>query len=208
MSAIQGTLSKVLLSLAGAGTGLFIYSGGFQKPEFNEKVIDKKLFVYKKNNGDYSIMKFITKQVTMDLKEIDPKNYTFAKLSGQSSSDLERNYEGRPIFGGLFDISHKSNIDKFLMRHPSYNVVELEDLNALSAKFPHRTGLSSKIMRWKRIYSSLLQHGINSNKINESGPYYMELYPYLSGGEKAVEVVMPYGDNAELLSFAHLNLMK
>ena len=203
----MSSLYKLLIAGSVAGAGLLLYSGVTHQIEVNDTAMGDKLFVYKKNNGDYSVLKYVTKQVEMDLKEITPKGFTLAKLSGGSPSELEANIEHRPIFGGLFDRSQKEQIERFMMKHPSYNMVELDDLNAVSVKFPYHGSLSKGVMRWKKVYSQVFQRAAEKGD-SRSGRYFLELYPYMTGGEKAVEVMMPYGENANLISFGNLSLMK
>ena len=203
----MNSLTKLIVAGGVAGAGILLYSGATSKVEINDVAMGDKLFVYKKNNGDYSVLKYVTKQVEMDLKEIAPKGFTLAKISGDSASELEANIEHRPIFGGLFDRSQKEQIERFMMKHPSYNVVELDDLNAVSAKFPYHGSLSKGMMRWKKIYSQISQRAAEK-EFRRSGRYFLELYPFMTGGEKSIEVMMPYGENANLISFGNLSLMK
>lgn len=193
---------KILASVAAAGSGLLLYSGAFNKIEVEDKTMDNKLFVYKKNTGDYSMLKFVKMQVEMDMKEIS-KDYSLAKLSGDSPSALESNKPEKLLFGAVFSPEQKDKVEKFLIRHPAYNMIELNDMDAFSAKFPYRSGLGLRMMRRKGIYSQLSKVAERSNEYGQS---FLEIYP--SKGEKAIQVLAPYGENADLISFGHLNMMK
>lgn len=193
---------KLLGSIAAAGSGLLLYSGAFSNIEIEDKTMENKLFVYKKNTGDYSMLKFIKMQVAMDMKEIS-KDYSFAKLSGDSPSALDHNQSNRPIFGAMISPDKKDKVEQFLHKHPAYSMIELNDMNAISARFPYRGGLGENMMKRRGIFSKLAARA----EKNEYGQSFLEIYPSAKG-EKVIEVLAPYGENAELISFGHLNVMK
>ena len=201
---------------AAASLGSFLFiTGIFVRPKFKDTVINKKIFVYRDNTGDYSRPQLVRLLVEAELKNIDKWDFIPTKLSGDSPSDLESNNEGRPIFGGVFNFSRRGDIEEFVKKHPSYHMVDLDDLQAVSAQLPQMF-LFRSMMSWKKVYSRLAQNASQKDGFKEQNLYFFELYHrhtfprvgFYSNRYPPVQLLIPYGKNSEAISFERLKVMK
>jgi len=195
---------KILASAAAGGLGLAWYMGSFNPVQMGDSKLNGQLFVYKDQVGDYKNKLYNLAQVKKDLSDLPGKNYTITSVFYDNPLYIKDKNKERSVIGAMIDPSERTKVDRFLLQHPEYHVVETGDLNTVSTKFPYRNSLSFSLMNWKGLYNRLCKYSTEKKEVKSSDRFIVERYPYLSGGDKIVEVMVPYGKNAALLNLSSL----
>jgi len=195
---------KILASAAAGSLGLAWYMGSFSPVKMDDSKISSQLFVYKDQIGDYKNKASNLLQVKKDLSDISGKNYTITSVFYDNPLYVKDKSKERSVIGAMIDPAERLRVEQFLSKHPDYHVVETSDINTVSTKFPYRNNLSFSFMGWKGLYNRLCRYSTENKNVKSEERFVVERYPYLSGGEKVVEVMVPYGNNARQLNLSAL----
>ena len=197
-------LFKIGASTTVAGLGMFYYFGGFAPIEIQESGLDKQLFLYKEQTGDYRNKYEFLNNLQDDLKVFDGKNFTYMSVFLDNPRYVKDSNKERSIMGATFDTSQRASLERFVETHPEYNMVQVDDMKAISTKFPYRSQLSFDLMNLKGVYGRLCNYGKDQKKIDPSERYFIERYPSFTSRNNVVEVMIPFGRNSQQLHHSSL----
>ena len=195
---------KILASIAAGGFAYAYYMGTFRDIQMKDTTLRRQLFVYKDHLGNYKNKDIFLSQVRDDFKELPPNSYTVASVFYDNPLYIKDKNNERSVIGVMADVSQRAAVQQFLMKHPEYHVVETDSMDTVSTQFPYRNMVSFRLMRLKGLYNKLCRFSTEKKDVKSENRFVVERYPFLTGGEKTVDVMIPYGPNSNQLSLSSL----
>jgi hypothetical protein len=199
-------LQKILLaSIATAGAG-YMYFGMHKAIKVDELELNSKLFVYRPFRGDYWDMAPALKKMAQDFQGLDNKQANLAAFYYDNPRNMMDRTAGRAVLGGLFDPTQRATVEDFLRKHEEFKLLETQPVKTLNTEFPYRGNMSFRLSRFKKIRSRLYRYGFKNGRFSNGDRNLvglMEVYPFLNGGERQIQVYVPYGKNAEQFRDLH-----
>ena len=203
-------LFKIAASFAMAGTGAYIYYGGFNNIRVEKSNLKGQLFLYKDLEDDKGSSKStIISGLQSDLSELGSKGYTLTSVffddarPDQASHFPARGHQ-RLVVGAMFDVAQSDAVRKFMKRHPEYIAVETRDMEVLKTEFPFKDRLSFNLMNMKNIYSKVMRYGSENKIVDNVTGYFVEQYPFANSGKSSIQVMVPFGKNMRQLETSTL----
>jgi len=204
------SLFKIAASFAMAGTGAYIYYGGFNNIHVEKSNLKGQVFLYKDLEDEKGSSKSkIISGLQSDLKDLGSKGYTLTSVffddarPDQASHFPARGHQ-RLVVGAMFDPSQREIVKEFMHKHPEYCAVETRDMEVLKTEFPFKNGLSFNIMNLKDIYSKVMRYGGESKVVDNVRGYFVEQYPFANTGKNSIQIMVPFGQNMRQLETSTL----
>ncbi len=199
-------LQKVLLSAAATAGAGYIYFGLYKPINVQETELSERLFVYRPFKGDYWDMGPALKKMQQDFSDVSSQQVTLAGFFYDNPRNMMDRTAGRAVVGGLFDPSQRATVEDFLNKHGDFKLLETKPVKTLNTSFPYRGNMSFRLARWRKLRSRLYRFGFKNNKFSNGEKNLvglMELYPFLNGKERQIQVILPYGKNNEQFKGLH-----
>jgi len=199
-------LQKILLSAAATAGAGYMYFGLHKPIKIEETEFGNKLFVYRPFRGDYWNMGPALKKMQQDFSGLDASQVTLAGFFYDNPRNMMDRAAGRAVLGGLFDPSQRAVAEDFLKKHEEFKILETQPVKALSTTFPYRGNMSFRLSRWRKLRSRLYRYGFKNNKFSTGERNLvglMEIFPFLNGREREIQVILPYGKNVDQFKDLH-----
>jgi len=194
-----------MASAATFGVG-YLYFGMHKPTDIRDSELPSRLFVYRPFKGDYWDMGPALKKMSQDFTGFDKDQLTLAAFYYDNPRNMMDRSAGRAVLGGLFDPTQRAVVDDFLKKHEEFRLLETQPVKTLNTEFPYRGYMSFRLSRFKKIRSKAYRYGFKNHKFTNEDRHLvglMELYPFLNGRERKIQVQIPYGKNVDQFKDLH-----
>jgi len=193
-------LHKIIVSSVVSLGGLYLFYGLHKIPQIKTETMDYEIFLYKPFQGDYWSMRTVLADLKKEFSDISTSEFTLGGFYYDNPRNMHDRTHGRVALGGFLYLKNKAIAEEFLTNHPEYASLEMKPMDAIETDFHYSNYLSFKLSRMMKTRSKLYRYGFKNHYFSQGDKSLIgliELYPYLTGQENKIKIILPYGKNTE-----------